>query len=105
MSIYNFQSGDYVIRVEPAKVYIKVEDEFGNERRLFNGLRDDLRGFPVEFVGVANNLIYLKRIQVVKGRSKPEPPFLYTLFLEHFEEGWQYFQIPPGLAIEESLPY
>ena len=96
--ITNFKKGDVIIRVIPFKVVEEVYNEnLGTTREIIRGSVDVCRE-PVEFLEVANNLIWLRDVVECSGCHKKH---LLKLNLEDFADGWELFKAPEGLTVQE----
>jgi hypothetical protein len=93
-SIFTFKKGDIIIRLKSAM----IKKPFYNDNLMItifeptnidNSYRD-----PNEFIGVFNNLIYLKSLKYKT---------VHTLDLENWGEDWGLFDIPDGLTIEDCI--
>jgi hypothetical protein len=95
-SITSFQKGDIIIRTKPVPVSYVGFDETGY-RKTVNDFNYSHTRTPVEFLEVANNLIYLRGInKSIEG--------LKTIYAHPFADfcgNWALFVVPEGLTLEE----
>jgi len=92
-SIFCFKPGDIIIRVQPLKIRKSIiHDTLGItiEKR---DIVDNSYRCPMEFIGISNNLIYLRYLSKMKHVSKAA--------LNQYAENWALFEIPKGLTIKD----
>lgn len=93
-SIYDFNKGDEVVRVEPSKV-------IGSGGFHPKGQRDrSYIGDKLIFVGIANGCAYLKRTGI---KAKIFGDDLLDLPLDIYDEGWDYY-IDPQTLVDDIIP-
>lgn len=86
-SIYNFEPGNIITRVEAAiKKRIRHNKNLGIEQTVISGRDDSWRGERLEFIGVQNNMIYLLDSDGAE----------LKLELEDWAQGWALY-IPPHI--------
>ena len=96
-SIFSFKKGDIIIKVKPRIIKENRENEnLGISIEIETGVDNSFR-IPCEFIGIENNLIYLKYLTgYFKGK-------ITTGYLDFYSEGWELFRIPDGLKIEDAF--
>jgi len=91
-NISAFNYGDIITRIEPARITQPYYNENLNmEIEIVMRVDSSYRGEPMEFIGIINNIIYLKRIR---------QPFIgkYTeLEIERWSDGWGRYIDPEQL--------
>lgn len=92
-TIYEFQKGDEIVRVCPAKEYSPQRmGMFG----IDGGIRDrSYIGQKLIFIGVLNGLIYCKRTDKLSLLMFGDT--LLELSLDIFDDGWDYYIDPSKL--------
>lgn len=91
-----FEKGDIITRVIPAIIHREEETDIMGNIKV--DLREDYsyRGDPLEYVGIANNMIYLKRYsdldKKVFGNS------LIDLDIQRWSDGWDIYIDPEELS-------
>jgi len=106
-SIYDFQKGDIITRVEPSKPIEIFAGETIQDRQYI--------GDPLVFLGVANGCVYLEKHIPNKNEIESEisgfaglmkmlmgPSGPINLPLDAYDEGWSYY-IDPYKIGEDSL--
>lgn len=94
-SIFSFKKGDVIIRVKPALLKgVSYNENLGIETEVSFSSDHSFRE-PMEFIGIENNLIYLR---YASGCNKGT---LSTARLELYCDNWQIFKIPDGLKSED----
>lgn len=94
--ITSFKKGDFVIRTKPVSVSYLNFNETGRAKSISNYNHSHTRN-PVEFIAIANGLIYLKQInQPINGERT-----LYVHTFNEWADDWALFEVPEGLTIEE----
>lgn len=92
-TIYEFEKGDIIVRVEPAK---SISGGIGD------GIRDrSYVGEKMLFHGIANGVIYIKPTQKVSIFISNEG--LIDLPLDNWDEGWDYWVNPEDIT-ENQIP-
>ena len=92
-TIYEFEKGDIMVRVEPAK---SISGGIGD------GIRDrSYVGEKMLFHGIANGVIYIKPTQKVSIFISNEG--LIDLPLDNWDEGWDYWVNPEDIT-ENQIP-
>ena len=85
-----FQKGDIITRVVPG--ILGTEEKEVNFVIVKKDILDgSYRGEPMEFVGIANNMIYTKALT---GLFKDK---ILDFRMEHFSEGWDIYIDPKEL--------
>lgn len=93
-TIYEFNKGDEIVRVQPAKPYSPTRMGFFGEE---GGVRDrSYIGNKMVFVGIANGKIYLKRLDDFSLKIFGDK--LLELDLDIFDEGWDFYVDPKTLV-------
>lgn len=100
-SIWEFTKGDYIIRLKSAlRTDYKTNENLGIEMQVIDGVDNSFRDEPKEFIGIYNNLIYLREIKPSYTGAKL---YVYKIRLEMYEENWALFEIPDGLTIDDCI--
>lgn len=83
LPITEFQKGQIVTRLEPAKFYrTHYNANLGVEVQTVERTDRSCRGEPLEFLGIENNMIYLKH---KRGSNKGD---IVELEVENWLDGW-----------------
>lgn len=99
-SIYDFKKGDIIIRLKSAlRKNIHTNENLGVDVEVVEGVDNSFRETPVEFIAIANNVIYLHNIKPWYDGTK----YVYKVRLEMYEDNWQLFEIPEGLTIDDCI--
>lgn len=99
-SIFTFKKGDIIIQLESIESKKQVHNEnLGVITEISVGFDNSFRR-PLEFIGIYNNLIYLRDIKedlYFKTKS------IHKAYLEYYSENWDLFVIPDGLTLDDCL--
>jgi hypothetical protein len=99
ISIHNFKKGDIIIRLKPVAFIRTYYDEQQKKLRKYTEQYDtSYMTNPYEFIGIENNLIYLKNIQ-----ENFFCDIISTCSLIGYSNNWDYFKVPDGLTWPECL--
>ena len=94
--ITSFKKGNFIIRTKPVSInYLNFNDT--GRAKIISDYNYDHTRQPVEFIAIANGLIYLKEINQPTNGDR-------TLYVHPFNEwmdDWALFVVPEGLTIEE----
>lgn len=94
----NFKIGDIITRVARAEIYYKkYNDNLGVTTDVLNYTDGSYMGEPVKYRGIANNRIYFESL---KGCFKGN---IHSVDLENWSEGWELFELPEGVTIEDLI--
>jgi hypothetical protein len=98
-SIYTFTPGDIVIRTKPVELTEEVVNEnLGITVTVKKGF-DNFGRIPLQFIGVENNLIYLKKPDIPTCSFK----YIYQVCVFKYSQDWVLFVVPEGLTIEDCV--
>jgi len=97
-SIVTFKKGDLIYRTKPMIIKKQVLNEnLGVSIEVDIQSDSTFRSFPIEFICIENNTIYLKWLNTdYKGNRR-----ICRLILEDWFNDWALFVVPDGLKIED----
>ena len=99
-SIFTFKKGDIIIKVKPSTIKdIRFNENLGVSIEVVTGIDNSFR-YPIEFVCIENNKIYLRD---VKEDNFFKKKYVRAVNLEDYSEGWALFIIPDGLTLDECI--
>lgn len=98
-SIYTFTPGDIVIRTKPVELTEEVVNEnLGITLTVKKGF-DNFGRTPLQFIGVENNVIYLKNPDT----STRSFTYIYQVCVFKYSQDWGLFVVPEGLTIDDCV--
>ena len=125
MNITEFKEGDIIVRTGPARLKEKIKLDLlfdpeadpvlsktkePKELNITLGYSRDYMGLPFEFLGIYNNMIYLRSAVNVPlnilGTKIGQK--LFYLPMDQWDRNWKLFEIPPSISmveLEEMLKY
>lgn len=93
-SVYDFNKGDEVVRIEPSKT-------IGASEMFSEGHRDrSYIGEKLIFIGIANGCAYFSRTGI---KAKIYGDELLDLPLDIYDEGWDYY-VDPQTLVDNVIP-
>jgi hypothetical protein len=101
-SIFTFKKGDIIIRLKPVVVKRDVyNDNLGILMTVDSHCDHSFTRNPVEFIGIENNLIYVRDVKSFFGDSKKvdKKP------LSEYSEDWALFKVPDGLTLDDCISF
>jgi len=102
-SIFTFKKGDYIIKVKDKILTEEVyNSNLGISIELYKGIDTSFRRNPLEFIGIYNNIIYLR--DIIQSSFDDKKRIHKTLLSEHTND-WALFEIPEGLKLEDCISF
>ena len=99
-SIFTFTKGDIIIRLKNRIITeSKTNDNLGITIEVQVGIDSSFRR-PLEFMGIENNIIYLRDIKEDGYFNKK---YVHKANLDDYSENWALFIIPDGLTIDDCI--
>lgn len=95
-SIFSFEIGQQITRVQPSLIKsTSYNENLGVSVEVESNLDHSHLGTPFSFLGVRNNIIYLRGLS---GLFKGD---IVRLSIHSFGEGWEVFELPDNVTIDE----
>jgi hypothetical protein len=99
-SIFTFKKGDIIIKLHPRIITeTKTNENLGISTEVEVEIDNSYRS-PVEFIGIENNIIYLRSI---KEDSFWKKKIVSKAYLNEHSDDWELFVVPEGLTIDDCL--
>jgi hypothetical protein len=101
-SIFTFKKGDIIIRTKPCVIKRDVYNEnLGISIAVDACINYAFTRNPVEFIGIENNLIYVRDVKSFFG----EVIRVHKERVSDFSEDWALFKVPNGLSLDDCISF